>query len=149
MVNEDNVLFILIEYLFWKEWKILAYKSPGGHGGMIINVKGQPKMIPDMIAYKEPFLLCVEAKPNYSFKDKNKLDLLFSNNLLFSCLKNKCNMELVKQRIKVPQYICYIKTLAYAKGTEVPGDFIVFKISKSEDVLVYIGNKLDIDINDI
>lgn len=149
MLNEDNVMFIMKEYLLLRRWTILAYKSPGGHGGMIIHVNGKPNMVPDMIAYKEPFLLCVEAKPNYSYKDKNKIDLLFSTDNLFEYFKKRCTMALVQRGIRLPQNIYYIKTLAYAKGTEVPEDFIVFKILKSEDVLVYIGNKLNININDI
>jgi hypothetical protein len=146
MLNEDNVLFILKQYLMRRKWEILAYKSPGGHGGMIIKINGQPNMIPDMIAYKYPYLLCIEAKPNFSFKDKNKLDLLFENDVLFQNLKDNCTSELIQKRIKFPQHIRYIKTLAYGKGTQVPDDFLVFKVLESNDVLVNVGNKIAINI---
>lgn len=113
---------------------------------MIIKLNGQPNMIPDMIAYKYPYLLCIEAKLNYSVKDKNKLDLLFENNDLFENLKNNCIIELVQKRIKVPQHIRYIKTLAYANGTQVPDDFLVFKVLESKDVLVKVGKKIAINV---
>ena len=106
-------------------------------------------MIPDIIAYKKPYLLCIEAKLNYSGQDKNKLDLLFGNNELFEDLKRNCALELSQKKIRVPKHIQYIKTLAYAKGTEVPEDFIVFKVLEPKDILVNIGKKLSININDI
>jgi hypothetical protein len=142
MLNEDDVLFYLKEYLLNKGWEILSYKSPGGHGGIPIKISHKKSIVLDMIALKSNFVICIEAKSKYNNKDKDKLDFVFSNDNIFQGLKNICITEINKRELSLIGNICYIKTLAYSVGNERLDEFITFKIKSPNNIQCIIGNKV-------
>jgi hypothetical protein len=147
MLNEDEVLFFLKEYLLNKGWEILSYKSPGGHGGIPIKINHKRSIVLDMIAFKSNFIICIEAKPKYSNSDREKLDFLFSNAYIFQQLKNICEVEINKKNLSIIDNVIFIKTLAYSFGYETLSEFIIFKIIGVDNIKYFIGKEVPIEVS--
>ena len=79
MLSEDAILFAVKEALIARGWAILAYCSPGGHGGFTVeasDVTDYPgaRVVLDLVAYRHPWVICLEAKAKFSQRDRAKLD---------------------------------------------------------------------------
>jgi hypothetical protein len=142
MLTEDEVLYELKLVLQEKEWHILSYKSPGGHGGTIIVKNSQCSIVPDMIALKNQYILCAEAKSEYSYSDEKKLSSLFLNKKMYQDLKESCLRLLKARKLAFRKDLEFIKALAYSKGTKFPDDFVVFRIPEQRKVEIIIGKEV-------
>lgn len=72
------------------------------------------EIIPDLFAYKNGFMLVIEAKPQYDIGDREKLKDLFLNKrgLLQKSLKNFCKNHHLLKQINLDNLI-YIPVLAF------------------------------------
>jgi len=146
MLNEDNVLFLLKEFLLNKGWNILSYKSPGGHGGISIKINNNQSFILDMIAYLNPFVICIEAKAKYSDRDRDKLNLIFSDVTIFEKLRNCCIAEIKKKNLPIINNLVFIKALAFSMGDNKQKGFITFQVNKFGDITSSIGENVPIQV---
>jgi len=142
MLNEDEVIFELKEYLIKKDWIVFSYKSPGGHGGITIRLNDNKSIVPDMVAFKNGFILCIEAKAEYSKEDEQKLDSLFSNERYLQYFNESCLTILKSMGLHFQENLTFIKTIAYSKGTETPPDFVTLKVNESNNIKTTIGKAI-------
>jgi hypothetical protein len=137
VLAEDDVLYTLKEFLVERGWTILAYRSPGGHGGLLVRplagALAGKQFVLDLIATRERVVVCLEAKAEASRQDQAKLDALFGDQDSLTALRAAVSaaaggmgMELGKAQL--------VKGLAYGTGHLLPSDHVVFVVEAGRRV---------------
>lgn len=145
MISEDDVLFAVKEFLLERGWEIVAYRSPGGHGGLVIRPDSGPHegdlFVLDLVAVKDKAAICLEAKSAADRRDQEKLDLLFSEPscraALQSAVRNAASESEAARACRLP--LSLVKAVAFASGDIAPEDYVVFRVSPEGDVEVRHG----------
>lgn len=130
--SESFVHVAMREFLKRNGWLLIAGEYPNGSDDELnvlsisdptVACDNSPdprrhstgEIIPDLIAFKNNYILIIEAKPNYSFDDKEKLNNLLDNakERLISSLKT---FSIGKPQFSHINYdlVSYIPTLAYS-----------------------------------
>jgi hypothetical protein len=134
-ITESFVHVAMREYLKNNGWLLIAGEYPNGSDDElnVLSISdptvardnspdprrhSSGEIIPDLIAYKNGVILIVEAKPGYSFEDKEKLDNLLRNE------RSRLISSLIKFSAGKYQYsnidynnAIYVPVLAYGNPT--------------------------------
>lgn len=108
-ITESFVHVAMRQYLKSEGWQLIAGEYPGGSDDELYVLSimdpevardnspdprrhSEGEIIPDLFAFKDGTMLVIEAKPKYSFSDKEKLRELIDNKreLLISSLRKFC-----------------------------------------------------------
>lgn len=79
MSREDHVTYNIMLKLKEHNWSIFQYHPPGGQAGMIIKTS-LGNVVPDIIGYKNGYVLICENKGKFSDSDVKKLLFLQQDN---------------------------------------------------------------------
>jgi len=146
-LSEDEVLLAVKEWLLGGQWSILAYRSPGGHGGMSVEVPretGQPpgRVVLDLVCVKHSVALCVEAKGRASRADEQKLRRLFASPAARTAVAEwVCHRPDASTRRR-RKALVLLPTLAYSQGALIPDDFVVLVAGPRSQITCHVGARV-------
>ena len=130
-MTESFVHVAMREYLKKEGWTLVAGEYPGGSDDELYVLSimdpsvacdnspdprrhSEGEIIPDLFAYKAGVMLIIEAKPKYSFDDKEKLRKLLADKygLLCDSLRKFCDERGILSGINFRK-IKYVPVLAF------------------------------------
>lgn len=130
-ITESFVHVAMRQYLKNEGWQLIAGEYPGGSDDELYVLSimdpevardnspdprrhSEGEIIPDLFAYKNGMMLVIEAKPNYSISDKEKLRNLLKNKkgLLIQSMKKFCKEHSLIKGINF-ETLQYIPVLAF------------------------------------
>lgn len=130
-MTESFVHVAMREYLKKEGWTLVAGEYPGGSDDELYVLSimdpsvacdnspdprrhSEGEIIPDLFAYKAGVMLIIEAKPKYSFDDKEKLRKLLADKygLLCDALRKFCGERGILSGINFEK-IRYVPVLAF------------------------------------
>ena len=130
-----------------KCWEVLAYRAPGGHGGLLVSAEPgavSGSLVIDVVAMKEHVVLCIEGKASASDADRLKLDQLFACTAARERLAVAVRQATIHSGMDAAMPLVIVKSLAYGRGQLQPDDFVVFHVTE-QGVRAIVGGAVSAD----
>ena len=168
-MTETFIHIAMRKYLKKEGWTLVAGEYPGGSDDELFVLSimnpivakdnspdprrhSEGEIIPDLFAYKNGFMLVIEAKPQYDIGDREKLKDLFLNKrgLLQKSLKNFCKNHHLLKQINLDNLI-YIPVLAFGNENyeifpEETGFAHIYVKNLKECKIIYFGESGESEI---
>ncbi len=160
-LTEFLIHFTVRQFLRNHDWVLVAGQYPGGSDDELLALSirdprlakdSSPdprrhdtnKLVPDLVAQRDRFMLLVEMKPNYSSADERKLEIILDTRK--SDLVAAVN-QLFSRRPSMytypPEELTYLPALGFGSGSSYPANpnFCYFLVSPGGKCK-FIGNNL-------
>ena len=148
MASEDFVSYSLMRYLKKIGWDILQYHPPGGQANFALKVSGEI-VYPDIIAYKQGYILTMENKSKFAISDINKLKKMISDDGCKKLLIGYTSDYLVKNQIQLQPHFDFLWGHGYSgkERLEVFSDVYTFIVNATGGISIIkpTQSKLEFD----